>query len=206
MATIIFDLDGTIADSFDYITDFLAHEKNKQTLEPIQKEQLKGMSMLAIARKLDHKWWKMPILFMRGRRNMERAMHKMRPFDGMPELIRKVHAEGHELFIVSSNSVKNIHKFLHHHHLHTYFLEVYGGVSIFGKSPALRQLFKEQNIDPKDAIYVGDELRDIQACQSVNLRIIAVSWGFANKNDLANLKPTALVDSPTELMSYLEEL
>ncbi len=206
MATIIFDLDGTIADSFDYITDFLAHEKNKQTLEPIQKEQLKGMSMLAIARKLDHKWWKMPILFMRGRRNMERAMHKMRPFDGMPELIRKVHAEGHELFIVSSNSVKNIHKFLHHQNLHTYFLEVYGGVSIFGKSPALRQLFKEQNIDPKDAIYVGDELRDIQACQSVNLRIIAVSWGFANKNDLANLKPTALVDSPTELMSYLEEL
>ena len=206
MATIIFDLDGTIADSFDYITDFLAHEKNKQKLEPIQKEQLKGMSMLAIARKLDHKWWKMPILFMRGRRNMERAMHKMRPFDGMPELIRKVHAEGHELFIVSSNSVKNIHKFLHHQNLHTYFLEVYGGVSIFGKSPALRQLFKEQNIDPKDAIYVGDELRDIQACQSVNLRIIAVSWGFANKNDLANLKPTALVDSPAELMSYLEEL
>ena len=206
MATIIFDLDGTIADSFDYITDFLAHEKNKQTLEPIQKEQLKGMSMLAIARKLDHKWWKMPILFMRGRRNMERAMHKMRPFDGMPELIRKVHAEGHELFIVSSNSVKNIHKFLHHQNLHTYFLEVYGGVSIFGKSPALRQLFKEQNIDTKDAIYVGDELRDIQACQSVNLRIIAVSWGFANKNDLANLKPTALVDSPAELMSYLEEL
>lgn len=206
MATIIFDLDGTIADSFDYITDFLAHEKNKQKLEPIQKEQLKGMSMLAIARKLDHKWWKMPILFMRGRRNMERAMHKMRPFDGMPELIRKVHAEGHELFIVSSNSVKNIHKFLHHQNLHTYFLEVYGGVSIFGKSPALRQLFKEQNIDPKDAIYVGDELRDIQACQSVHLRIVAVSWGFANKNDLANLKPTALVDSPTELMSYLEEL
>ena len=162
--------------------------------------------MLAIARKLDHKWWKMPILFMRGRRNMERAMHKMRPFDGMPELIRKVHAEGHELFIVSSNSVKNIHKFLHHQNLHTYFLEVYGGVSIFGKSPALRQLFKEQNIDPKDAIYVGDELRDIQACQSVHLRIVAVSWGFANKNDLANLKPTALVDSPTELMSYLEEL
>lgn len=206
MATIIFDLDGTIADSFDYITDFLAHEKNKQTLEPIQKEQLKGMSMLAIARKLDHKWWKMPILFMRGRRNMERSMHKMRPFDGMPELIRKVHAEGHELFIVSSNSVKNIHKFLHHQNLHTYFLEVYGGVSIFGKSPALRQLFKEQNIDPKDAIYVGDELRDIQACQSANLRIVAVSWGFANKNDLANLKPTALVDSPAELMSYLEEL
>ena len=206
MATIIFDLDGTIADSFDYITDFLAYEKNQQKLDPVQKEQLKGMSMLAIARKLNHRWWGMPMLFLRGRRNMEVTMNKMQPFAGMPELIRKVHAEGHELFIVSSNSVKNIHKFLHHHHLHTYFLEVYGGVSIFGKAPALRQLFKEQNIEAKDAIYVGDELRDIQACKSVGLRIVAVSWGFANKQELENLKPTAIVDSPNDLMSYLEEI
>lgn len=206
MATIIFDLDGTIADSFDYITDFLANEKNQQKLDPVQKEQLKGMSMLAIARKLNHRWWGMPMLFLRGRRNMEVTMNKMQPFAGMPELIRKVHAEGHELFIVSSNSVKNIHKFLHHHHLHTYFLEVYGGVSIFGKAPALRQLFKEQNIEAKDAIYVGDELRDIQACKSVGLRIVAVSWGFANKHELENLKPTAIVDSPNDLMSYLEEI
>lgn len=206
MAAIIFDLDGTIADSFEFITDFLAKEKNNLNLDPIQKEQLRGMSMLAIARKLDHKWWKIPTLFIRGRRNMTRAMNKMQPFPGMPELIRKLHAEGHELFIVSSNSVNNIHKFLHHHNLHTYFLEVYGGISIFGKAPALRKLFKEQSIETKDAVYIGDELRDIQASQAVNLRVVAVTWGFAEKNDLINLNPTALVDSPAELMTFLEEV
>ena len=137
---------------------------------------------------------------------MEHGMNKMQPFDGMPEVIRKVHAEGHELFIVSSNTVRNIHKFLHHHHMHTYFLEIYGGVSIFGKAPALRKLFKEQNIETKDAIYVGDEIRDIQACKAVDLRIVAVTWGFANRTDLANLKPTAYADSPDQLMSILEDL
>lgn len=206
MAVIIFDLDGTIADSFEYITDFLAHEKNKQKLDPAQREQLRGMSMLAIARKLNHKWWQMPMLFMRGRKKMEHGMNKMQPFDGMPELIRKVHAEGHELFIVSSNTVRNIHKFLHHHHMHTYFLEVYGGVSVFGKAPALRKLFKDQNIETKDAIYVGDELRDIQACKAVDLRIVAVTWGFASVDELRAQNPTAIVNSPSELLAFLEDI
>ena len=45
---------------------------------------------------------------------MNQAMGQVKPFDGMPEVIRKLHAEGHELFIVTNNTVPNIHKFLHH--------------------------------------------------------------------------------------------
>lgn len=124
----------------------------------------------------------------------------------MAEVIRKLHAEGHELFIVSSNSLHNVRHFLHKNELHTYFLEIYGGVGMFGKAPALRRLLKEQNIELADAIYIGDELRDIEAAQSINLRIIAVTWGFARHRDLENAEPSGLADTPADILRLLEEL
>jgi phosphoglycolate phosphatase len=102
MAAIIFDLDGTIADSFDYIVDFLVDEAELAPFEPEIKQQLRGRSMVAIARQLGYSWWRLPGLFINGRRKMHDAMKSVKPFDGMPEVIRKLHAEGHELFVVSS--------------------------------------------------------------------------------------------------------
>src|SRR4051812_17898965 len=138
MAAIIFDFDGTIADSFDYVADFLAAQA-KLHLDDEKRLGLRGMSMVAMARQLGYKWWQMPGLFFKGRRRMVKVVMKLKPFEGMPDLIRKLHAEGHELFLLSSNSLRNVRKFLHHHNLHKYFLEVYGGVGLFDKAPALRR-------------------------------------------------------------------
>jgi len=206
MATIIFDFDGTIVDSFEYVADFLAKEAGLPKLDDEQKLLLRGLSMVGMARLLGYSWWRMPRLFFKGRRKMRWSVRHMRPFAGMPELIRKLHAEGHELFMVSSNRVRNIHIFLHEQKLHTYFLEVYGSVGMFGKAPALKRLLREQNLDKETAVYIGDELRDVEAAQAIGLRVVAVSWGFARLKTLTDQQPTALAHSPEELLTILEEL
>lgn len=206
MAAIIFDFDGTIADGFDYVAGFLVAEAGLAPLPDAQMRELRGMSMAAIARTLGHPWWRLPFLFLKGRRRMGRAIKHIKPFDGMSDIIKKLHAEGHELFIVSSNTVVNVRHFLREHQLHTYFLEIYGGVGLFGKAPALRRLLRDHSLKPSDAIYVGDELRDVQAAQSVGMPVVAVTWGFARPADLEASRPAALVSHPPELMSALEEL
>jgi len=205
MAAIIFDFDGTISDSFDYVAGFLAREAGRTPLSEEQKQSLRGRSMLAIARKLGHPWWRLPGLFLRGRRLMGKAIGHVRPFAGMPAVIEKLHAEGHELFIVSSNSVVNVRAFLHEHNLHTYFVEIYGGV-VINKAPALRGLLKDQKLESEDAVYIGDEKRDVRAGRAAKLRVVAVTWGFSRPHELAALKPDLLARSPADLLDVLQEI
>lgn len=206
MATIIFDFDGTIADSFDYVADFMAAEAGMEPLDEEQKRGLRGMSIVSMARKLGYNWFTGSLLFLKGRRRMYQEIKRLDAFDGMPELIRKLHNEGHELFILSTNSVRNLRRFLHHHKIHKYFLEIYGGVGAFSKGPAMKQLLEEQNLDLKNAVYIGDELRDVEAAKSIGMRAIAVTWGFASRSSLKAAKPAGLADTPAELMSILEDI
>jgi phosphoglycolate phosphatase len=206
MGAIIFDLDGTIADSFIYVSSFLAHEAGITQLSEAQSQSLRGLSMLAMARQLGHPWWRLGRLFLKGRIVMGESINSIEAFPGMADTIRKLHAEGHELFILSSNNLHNVHRFLNRHKLQTYFLEIYGGVGLFGKAPALRRLIKEHNLILEDCVYVGDELRDVEAAQSIGLRIIAVSWGFAKVADLTAAKPTRIAATPQDIVSILEEL
>lgn len=205
MAAIIFDFDGTIADSFDYIAGFLADEAG-QPLTVDQVESLRGQSMASIGRQFGHSWLRLLRLFFKGRRRMHKVINKVKPFDDIPDVVEKLHAEGHELFIVTSNTVENVHKFLHHYELHKYFLEVYGGAGLFGKARYLKKLLKEQNLEKDDALYIGDETRDVKAAQSMKLRIIAVTWGFAKPADLEALGPTAIAETPEDIIKILEEL
>jgi phosphoglycolate phosphatase len=208
MSAIIFDMDGTIADSFDYVSDFLVAQAKLKPLSEEEKRALRGISMREMAHKLGYHWWDAPKLFIRGRRRMRHSIQgkHLQSFEGMPEIIRKLHGEGHELFILSTNSLRNVHHFLDDQKIHKFFLEIYAGVGVFSKAPGLRQLLKEQRLKAEDAVYVCDELRDIEAAQSVGVRTVAVTWGFARRSKLVGMRPTALADTPAELMRILEEV
>jgi len=206
MAAIIFDFDGTIADSFDFIVDFAAEKAGQPPLSGREKQELRGQSMAQVARHFGHPWWRLLGLFVRGRREMHKTIGRVKPFDDMPDVTKKLHAEGHELFIVTSNTVDNVHKFLHHYKLHKYFLQIYGGAGLFGKGRYLKGLLKGQNLEKEDAMYIGDEVRDAKAAKSAGIRFIAVTWGFARSSDLEALAPTAIAEHPEDIIKILEEL
>lgn len=137
---------------------------------------------------------------------MSPAMANIEPFDGMAEVLRELGAQHHKLYILSTNTEPNIHKFLQRHDLGKYFEHVYGGVGMFGKAPALRRLLREQHIQTRKAIYVGDEVRDMMAAQSLGVRAIAVTWGFAKVDDLKARGPAGLATRPADIPRIIEDI
>lgn len=54
-------------------------------------------------------------------------------------------------------------------------------------------------------MYVGDEVRDIEACQKVGIKIAAVTWGLNTKEALERYHPDSLIDKPQQLLDLVNE-
>jgi phosphoglycolate phosphatase len=203
---VIFDFDGTIADSFDYVADFLITQASEEVQKNIKKESLRHLSMLAMARSLGFSNWQLPLVYLRGRRRMHKAIKNLQPYQGISALLHELHSNNYLIFVLSSNNRKNINAFLRHNNLRGSFTKIYGSVGVFGKAPAMRRLLKANKVAFEDAVYIGDELRDVEAAQYLGLPIIAVNWGFARPEDLINQKPTFIAKKPSELLSLIKKI
>jgi len=66
MAAIIFDFDGTISDSFEYVAGYLIRASGFEGDMKEKLSELRGLSMVAIARRQGHSWLSLPRLFIQG--------------------------------------------------------------------------------------------------------------------------------------------
>lgn len=205
MNTIIFDFDGTIADSFDQVLAFLLHEagRNPADMTVEQRAALKGLSMKDLARKVGIPQWRLPFVYFKGKAALTSQMRKLSTFNGMDEVLQTVHNEQYRLFIISSNSRRNIDRFLTEHGLSGYFVRVYANAGWFGKGRVLRMALKQNKLDAATTVYVGDEVRDIVGAHAANMPSIAVNWGFSSEAQLLEHSPTVLVRTPAELQKAL---
>ncbi|MDA8437588.1 MAG: HAD hydrolase-like protein [Propionibacterium sp.] len=56
---------------------------------------------------------------------------------------------------------------------------------------------------PREAVYVGDSVWDLQAARAAGTAAIGVTWGAAPREALLEVGPDAVVDSPAELAEAL---
>ena len=62
---------------------------------------------------------------------------------------------------------------------------------------------RQYHCSKSDAIYIGDEIRDIQAARSISIRIVSVGWGFNAPIALINKQPDLLITKPQALLNAL---
>lgn len=202
---IIFDFDGTIADSYEYVLDFLRRKAGrKEAVSDREEVSLRGYPMHQMARKLGMPWWRMPFLFFEGRREMASLITSVELFPGMDTVIRTLFERGHKLYIISSNSEENIRDFLKQHNLEQYFTDIDGKAGLTNKSRFIRKVIEAHGLAGKPIWYIGDEVRDVRAAQRANVHSVAVTWGYNNIHVLDRRKPDFLALHPDVLLEIFE--
>ncbi len=199
MSTLIFDFDGTLADSLPLILKLFCELTNRPILPDAEIERLRVLPTTQLIRELKVPLWRVPVLLTKGRAAMAARMSEVPLFDGIPEVLAQLERDGHRMFIVSSNSVQNVEKFLKAHHLEHHFERVYGGAALTGKAIILRKIMRQNHIDSSEAFYIGDEVRDVDGAEKVGLRTVAVAWGLSGEQALAARKPYRLIRKASEL-------
>jgi len=198
---VIFDFDGTIADSFEYVFDFLKTEaRNTDAYTAIEKKTMRQMSMKRLALHLGVPVWRLPFTYFRGRRVMRAHMEHVRPFAGMPQVIKQLHGEGYQLFVASANSAKNIRHLLKSQDLYPYFKAVRGGSGYAGKASVIRQLLFRYRLPKRLTWYVGDETSDVVAASAAGVQCLAVTWGFADPVSLKEMEPEGYAAKPEDIV------
>ncbi len=201
MKTLIFDFDGTIADSFELVLSIAYELTGVRQVSNQEIARLRRLSLLRVIRDLRIPFARLPNLFLRGRQRMHERIHEVRPFPGMPKALNELHASGYHLLVMSSNSEQNVRAFLRANNLESYFDGVYGNVAVFSKAAALRKVMRNNRIEAQHCYYIGDEVRDVVAASKARVEPIAVSWGYQDREALAKYHPSALVSDPKELLN-----
>ena len=202
---VIFDFDGTIANSFEYVFKFLQEEAgNTKAYSSVELEQFRKMSMKDLTLRLGVPIRKLPFTYFKGRRVMRAHMERVQPFVGMVDVIRQLHSDGYTLFITSANSSHNIRHMLRAQGILSCFRAIRSSAGITGKPALLHQLVVRYRLSRRVTWYVGDEVGDVKAAHRAGLQSLAVGWGFADPKKLKAVSPTALAASPEDIVRIIE--
>lgn len=202
---VIFDFDGTIADSFDYVFKFLKKEAGNETnFDEKDLSSLRRMSMRKLAVYLGVPLWRLPWTFFRGRRAMREHMEQVQPFEGMIEVIRQLNQEGAILFIASSNSAKNIRHLLRRQGILDCFRAVQSSAGITGKSAMIRQIILRYRLRRDETWYIGDEVGDIISADRAGVKALPVAWGFADPERLKTMRPNGIAQKPSDILRIVD--
>lgn len=202
---IIFDFDGTIADTLPHIIDLYNTFGSAYGFKKINKselERLKGKTIQELMREFNVSLFRLPFLIGKVQRELYTRMDMVKLFPKIKKVIETLKKPGVTLGVVSSNSKANIEKFFKKNKIFS-FNFIHSEKNIFGKDKVLINIIKKYSIPKEEIVYIGDEVRDIEACRKIGIDCISVTWGFNKKELLKKENPTRIADSPEGLLSLL---
>jgi phosphoglycolate phosphatase len=200
--TLIFDFDGTIADSFETLLGIF-EEITGRKLSGQEITDLRAKPLKYVLKYLQIRRWQIPRFVLKARRSLNSKMAGIKIFSGMDKTLEQLGSGGHQMFILSTNDERNIVQFLRTNRLDGYVSKVYGNIGLRSKSSALNKIIKREKLDRQNCVYIGDEIRDIEAAKKAGITSVGVTWGFNSPDAIKNARPEILAQKPSDLTKYL---
>lgn len=197
----IFDLDGTLLDSFPWFCSVLNGVADKHRFRRVAQDDvdmLRGSSTSEILKFLGIPAWKVPAIAHDMRRLKSEHMADIPLFPGVDRMLRDLSERGVLLAMVSSDHEENVRHALGPANaaLITHFS---CGASLFGKAAKFKRILAASGVAASQTICIGDEIRDIEAARKTGITCGVVSWGYA-------AEPALRARSPELVFSKIDDI
>jgi phosphoglycolate phosphatase len=200
----IFDLDGTLADSFPWFlrnVNDVADRFGFRRMADDEVEELRHAGSREIIRRLEVPVWKLPMIARHMRRMKAGHIDGIPLFPGVEAMLQGLRDGGLTLALVSSDHEANARRQLGV--AATLFAHFDCGASLFGKAKKFRRVVKRAGLAPAQVISIGDEVRDIEAARAAGIACAAVMWGYAAPNALRALAPELVFERMEDIAAGL---
>jgi phosphoglycolate phosphatase len=198
---VIFDFDGTLADSADWMIrtfNDMGQQFGLRQVTAREVEMLRGRSNREIIAYLGVPMWKVPSIAAEMRRRVSTQAEQIPLFPGISEMLQALRVGGVRTAIVSSNSEENIRRILGEPNAS--LIDDYEcGASLFGKARKLRAVVARSGVAAQETICIGDETRDIEAAREARIASGAVLWGYARAEVLRSFSPSLTFTTISEI-------
>ncbi|MDX2040442.1 MAG: HAD family hydrolase [Acidobacteriota bacterium] len=206
---VVFDLDGTLADTFSTVLRLFNRVMLERTGRQWRLEEMLPYfgppETVMFQRMFPAAEVHEPMIADYFRFSHEDG-HEIKPFDGISELVSELKSSGVKLGVFSAANAEAARIRVGHAGLLDFFDEVIGGDSVTKSKPhpdGLLHLMERFGVDPAATVYVGDMVADVQTGRSAGVTTVAVTWGADSGNRLSAAKPDHVIDHPRLLRNII---
>lgn len=204
---ILFDLDGTITNSYEGIVNAV-----KFSLDKINFKYDESKLISFIGPPLKDSYMNLGFSEEESKDRIEdfrdyyfkKGMKEMYLYDGIVETIQKLHDTGYKIYLATSKVESSAKKILADNNLLKYFSYAAGATmdqSRVEKEDVIAYLIDETGIKPEESIMVGDRLHDIEGARLNNIKAIAAGYGFGNEDEYENA--VLVAEKPADVYEYV---
>lgn len=213
--TIIFDLDGTLLNTLEDLTDSVnfalhSYEFPIRTIEEVRQFVGNGVRRLMELAVPDGtanpKFEEVFDLFKTYYNN--NCQNKTKPYDGIFDLLTALKKKGYKIAIVS-NKIHSAVVELNNIYFSEYIQIAIGERKGIAKKPTpdtVNEALRLLNSIKEEAIYIGDSDVDIATAKNAHMPCVSVTWGFRDRNFLEKHGAKFFINHPMDLLDILDNL
>ena len=208
----VFDLDGTLLDTLDDLTNSVNAALEHEGLPVHTREEIRGFVgngvRLLMERSIpggaSHPSFDKVFAFFR-RHYMEHGADNTRPYPGIMPLLNQLRERGKKIVVVS-NKFYDATRSLCSEYFGELVDVAVGEREGIRKKPApdlVNEAFRQLGVSQDDslsAVYIGDSDVDIDTAKNSHLPCISVLWGFRSREFLLDHGATTFVSDPMEIL------
>ena len=125
-----------------------------------------------------------------------KGIHEAQLFPQIVDLLQEL-SKNYPLYITTTKNTPTAQDMTKNLGIHHFFDGIYGSSpEATHKADVIRQALQAHQLEPEQAIIIGDTKFDMLGAQETGIQKLAVTWGFGEQADLLNYQPDISPTNP----------